>query len=62
VIFEKAGYKTLHFYTSGTVKTVYYHAPPEYTDGLTPEIMEDADKLLYIRLLGLENDKAIMTK
>jgi hypothetical protein len=61
-IFEKAGYKTLHLYTSGTVKTVYYHAPLDNTDALTPEIMEDAAKLLYVGLLGLTNDKVILSK
>jgi Zn-dependent M28 family amino/carboxypeptidase len=55
-IFDKAGYKTLHLYTSGTVKTVYYHAPLDNTDALTPEIMEDAAKLLYLGVLGLAND------
>ncbi len=57
--FERAGYKTLSLYTSGTVKPVYYHAPLDNTDGLTPEIMEDAAKLLYVGLLGLANDKTI---
>jgi hypothetical protein len=61
-IFEKAGYKTLSLYTSGTVKTVYYHHPLDNTDGLTPEIMEDAAKLLYLGILGLANDKEIGTK
>jgi hypothetical protein len=35
-IFEKAGYKTVYLYTSGTVKTVYYHHPLDNTDALTP--------------------------
>jgi hypothetical protein len=56
-IFEKAGYKNLNLYTSGTVKTVYYHHPLDNTDALTPEIMEDAAKLLYISILNLANDK-----
>jgi len=56
-IFEKAGYKSLNLYTSGTVKTVYYHHPLDNTDALTPEIMEDAAKLLYISILNLSNDK-----
>jgi hypothetical protein len=56
-IFEKAGYKTLHLYTSGTVKTVYYHHPLDNTDALTPEIMEDAAKLLYLGVLDLANDQ-----
>jgi len=55
-IFKKAGYKTLGLSTSGTVKPVYYHHPLDNTDALTPEIMEDATKLLYLGLLGLAND------
>lgn len=61
-IFEKAGYKTLSLYTSGSVKTVYYHHPLDNTDALTPEIMEDAAKLLYVGILGLANDRIIEAK
>jgi hypothetical protein len=61
-IFERADYKTLALYTSGTVKTVYYHHPLDNTDALTPEIMEDAAKLLYLGVLGLSNDKTFVTK
>jgi hypothetical protein len=61
-IFEKAGYKVMHLYTSGTVKTVYYHAPLDNTDALTPEIMEDAAKLLYLGVLRLANDLTISAK
>jgi len=56
-IFEKAGYKVIHLYTTGTVKTVYYHHPLDTTDALTPEIMEDAAKLLYLGVLDLSNDR-----
>jgi hypothetical protein len=61
-IFEKIGYKTLSLYTSGSVKPVYYHAPLDNTDALTPEIMEDAAKLLYLGILGLANDRGIGEK
>ncbi|HAQ20968.1 MAG TPA: hypothetical protein DCR40_17305 [Prolixibacteraceae bacterium] len=61
-IFEKAGYKTLGLGTSGTVKPVYYHHPLDNTDALTPEIMEDAAKLLYLGILKLANDQTITTK
>lgn len=61
-IFEKAGYRTLSLYTSGSVKPVYYHAPLDNTDALTPEIMEDAAKLLYLGVLGLANDRKIEVK
>lgn len=56
-VFEKAGYKTLQLWTTGSVKPVYYHHPLDNIDGLTPEIMEDAAKLLYIGILGVANDK-----
>jgi hypothetical protein len=59
-VFEKAGYKTLSLYTSGTVKPVYYHHPLDNTDALTPEIMEDAAKLLYLGVLGIANDQKII--
>jgi hypothetical protein len=44
------------------VKPVYYHAPLDNTDALTPEIMEDAAKLLYLGVLGLANDRKIEVK
>lgn len=61
-IFKKGGYKTLELGTTGTVKKVYYHDPLDNTDGLTPEIMEDASKLLYLGVLGLANDRGIGAK
>jgi hypothetical protein len=54
-IFEKAGYKTLGLWTTGTVKQVYYHQPLDNPDGLTPEIMEDAALLLYLGILSSAN-------
>ena len=36
-----------------------YHHPLDTTDALTPEIMEDAAKLLYLGVLKLANDKGI---
>lgn len=55
--FENAGIKTFSFYTSESVFPVYYHHPLDKTDVLTPEIMEDAAKLLYLGILGVANDK-----
>ena len=61
-IFEKVGYKVLDLSTSGTVKPVYYHAPLDNADALTPEIMEDAAKLLYLGVLDLANDRGTGVK
>jgi hypothetical protein len=58
-VFDAAGYRTLGLGTTGTVKPVYYHHPLDNTDALTPEIMEDAAKLLYLGVLDLANDKTI---
>ena len=54
--FEKAGIKTLVMWTRNSVFPVYYHNPKDKTDVLTPEIMEDAAKLLYLGVLGVANE------
>jgi len=58
-VFDKAGYRTLSLWTTGSVKPVYYHHPLDNTEALTPEIMEDAAKLLYLGVLELSNDTGI---
>ncbi|QGY44211.1 M28 family peptidase [Maribellus comscasis] len=55
--FENAGITTFSLYTSGSVFPVHYHQPLDKTDVLTPEIMEDAAKLLYLGILGIANDE-----
>ena len=57
--FENAGIKTISLYTSGSVFPVYYHHPLDKTNVLTPEIMEDAAKLLYLGILGVANNAEI---
>lgn len=54
--FENVGIKTFGFYTKNSVHPVYYHHPKDKTNVLTPEIMEDAAKLLYLGVLGVAND------
>lgn len=56
-IFEDAGIKTFGLWTRGSVHPVYYHHPMDKINVLTPEIMEDAAKLLYIGVLGVSNDE-----
>ncbi len=46
----------MNLWTTESVKTVYYHQPLDNTGALTPEIMEDAAKLIYLGLLGIAND------
>lgn len=57
--FENAGIKTLSLWTRDSVFPVYYHHPKDKTDVLTPEIMEDAAKLLYLGILGVANDEEL---
>ncbi|WP_346855899.1 M28 family peptidase [uncultured Draconibacterium sp.] len=58
-IFESAGIKTFGLWTRGSVFPVYYHHPMDETNVLTPEIMEDAAKLLYLGVLGVANDESL---
>jgi len=55
-VFTMNGYKSFSVGTTNRVKPVYYHHPLDNVDALTPEIMEDAAKLLYLGLLGVAND------
>lgn len=57
--FENAGIKTLSLWTRNSVFPVYYHHPKDKIDVLTPEIMEDAAKLLYLSILGVANDEGL---
>jgi hypothetical protein len=57
--FENTGIKTLSLWTRDSVFPVYYHHPKDKTDVLTPEIMEDAAKLLYLGILGVANDEGL---
>ncbi len=56
-VFESAGIKTFGLWTRGSVYPVYYHHPMDKTNVLSPEIMEDAAKLLYLGVLGVANDE-----
>lgn len=58
-IFENAGIPTFGLWTSGSVHPVYYHHPMDKTNVLTPEIMEDAAKLLYLGVMGVANDETL---
>jgi len=57
--FENIGIKTFGLWTRNSVFPVYYHHPMDKTNVLTPEIMEDAAKLLYLGVLGIANDDSL---
>ncbi|MFP4023827.1 MAG: M20/M25/M40 family metallo-hydrolase [Thiohalospira sp.] len=60
-VFTMNGYKSFAVGTTNRVKPLYYHHPLDNLDGLTPEIMEDAAKLLYLGLLGVANDEDLQS-
>jgi len=51
--FQIRGIPTMSLFTTQTVKKVYYHLPGDDASALTPEIMEDAAKLLYLALTAM---------
>ncbi|WP_340112003.1 M28 family peptidase [Maribellus mangrovi] len=57
--FENAGIPTFGLWTRNSVFPVYYHDPRDKTDVLTPEIMEDAAKLLFLGISGIANDETL---
>lgn len=61
VIFQRAGFRSLGFGTSGRVEGIptYYHDPRDTTASLTPEIMEDVAKLMFVGFTGLANDQEL---
>jgi hypothetical protein len=58
-LFENAGIPTFSLWTRNSVHPVYYHDPRDTPEVLTPEIMEDAAKLLYLGILGVANDNGM---
>jgi hypothetical protein len=58
-LFENAGIPTFSLWTRNSVFPVYYHDPRDTPEVLTPEIMEDAAKLLYLGVLGVTNDSEL---
>ena len=56
-VFQNAGIKTFSLWTRNSVHPVYYHDPRDTPEVLTPEIMEDAAKLLYLGIMAVANDE-----
>lgn len=54
--FEQAGIKTMAIFASGAYKKGYYHLPDDKPETITPEVMEDIAKMLYIGLAGIADN------
>jgi hypothetical protein len=55
LVFLADGFRTMSISTTDGVKPVYYHLPGDDETAVTPEIMEDAAKLIYLSFLEMAN-------
>ena len=55
LVFLANGYRTLAVYTTDGVKPVWYHLPGDDETAVTPEIMEDVAKLIYLAFIEIAN-------
>ena len=60
--FQDVGIPSLSIGTTGAYKRGYYHHPLDKVETLTPEVMEDVSKLIYISLTKLARDKEYKLK
>lgn len=58
-IFSRAGIPTLGIGITGSLKPVHYHRPGDTAEMVTPEVMEDVSKLLYIALTRMALEENI---
>ncbi|MRR20464.1 M28 family peptidase [bacterium] len=55
LVFLADGFRTMGISTTDGVKPVYYHLPGDDETAVTPEIMEDVAKLIYLALIEMAN-------
>lgn len=55
LVFLADGFRTMNISTTDGVKPVYYHLPGDDATAVTPEIMEDVAKLIYLSLKEMAN-------
>ena len=55
LVFQADGYRTMTLSTTDGVKPVYYHLPGDDETAVTPEIMEDVAKMIYLGLQDMAN-------
>jgi hypothetical protein len=58
-IFQMAGYRTMGIGTTGRVKDMFYHDYRDDMMALTPDIMRDVARLIFLSLIDLANDREI---
>lgn len=55
LVFLADGFRTMSLSTTDAVKPVYYHLPGDDETAVTPEIMEDVAKLIYLAFIDMAN-------
>jgi hypothetical protein len=55
LVFLADGYRTMDISTTDRVKPVWYHLPGDDETAVTPEIMEDVAKLIYLAIIEMAN-------
>ncbi len=55
LVFLADGYRTMDISTTERVKPVWYHLPGDDETAVTPEIMEDVAKLIYLAIIEMAN-------
>lgn len=60
VIFSRAGFRTMGIGATDGVKKIFYHDPGDTIDTLTPEIMEDVAKWIFLAVTGMANADSLL--
>jgi hypothetical protein len=55
LVFLADGYRTMTLSTTDGMKPVYYHLPGDDETAVTPEIMEDVAKMIYLSFIEMAN-------
>jgi hypothetical protein len=55
LVFLADGFRTMDISTTDGVKPVWYHLPGDDATAVTPEIMEDVSKLIYLAFIVMAN-------
>lgn len=59
LVFLAEGFRTMNISTTDGVKPVYYHLPGDDETAVTPEIMEDVAKLIYLSFIEMANAEVL---
>ncbi len=59
LVFLADGFRTMSISTTDAVKPVFYHLPGDDETAVTPEIMEDVAKLIYLSFIDMANAETL---